>query len=597
MRNIRFEFTCSRPVPLYAYLCNQYLQLNTLAIKIGINKLTYFIEAKGDLEALSELADNIAQDFLLSVWLIDPKILQIDSQMGSRKQLKDAKIEQEFCQQCVPRFGDNQSAQFGDISLHCECCQGSTRLQTTHIDLSYSNISALIETLMSQGSIALPGSPNIILNLNTAFESGREHLLICNPNNLNAQFHLQQHDVLALSSIEKPWIMARPINDHPKLTAPLYNLRFAHNRLLVILCEKLRQKGIDWVYYSSEEDLLPLVWIQSAWSQIRAPFQTGKIKIPLNDIPDPLHDTASINGVTAKWQAAGITCSEEPNLHIEPINNSVNRSALDQQANGSAINRLDAATCALHAGMLEHKQDRNSAVLYFSQYNSSYIQSIDNKKNIELFFAVPELPSTGYDIYYHLEQSPQKKVVEKFRHKYPQDYLRLLDIHFSSPTDNLQTLWAIAAVILGLPSKSLTKIALSDALISAAMAHRGSNSPRIDYPLTKGEAHRGLNWCKTLGTLISFRLADDNDNPKLAFGMHDSLADFIANWIEHLDQNIGIKSVILAGDEFANPVLSQRLSLRLSNNFPLKVNRLLDIDGNNLAIGGLYLKKRRRLTA
>lgn len=126
------------------------------------------------------------------------------------------------------------------------------------------------------------------------------------------------------------------------------------------------------------------------------------------------------------------------------------------------------------------------------------------------------------------------------------------------------------------------------------MAHRGSNSPRIDYPLTKGEAHRSLNWCKTLGSLISFRLADDRDSHKLAFGMQDSLADFLANWIEHLDLNIGVNSVILAGSEFANEVLTQRLSLRLGKNFPLKINHRLDLDGNNLAVGGLYLKKRRQ---
>lgn len=579
MRMIRFEFTCSRPVPLYAHLCNQYLQLGTLDIKIGFHDLTYFIEAEGDLKSLGDLADKIAQDFLISVWLIDPKISLVDKPFGGNKPLTNAAVEQEFCQKCVPQFGDSHASHFGDIALHCDCCQGHTRLEADHIGLSGSDISGLVDSLIAHGTVQLPGQPSLRLSLTSELGTDRQQLLISDPHSINAQFHLQEHDVFALSSIEKPWIMARPIHDHPTLTDPLYNLRFAHNRLLVVLCEKLRSKGVDWVYCDTKERVQPLVRLKSEWSQIKTPLHVGEQLVILENTPEPLHDIACVNDITAKWQGAEITCSKA-----------------QDSTQSSTITSQDAATCALHAGMIEHKQSKSCAVIYFSQHSGCQIQSIDNKKDVELFFALPQLPRTGYDIYYHLEQSSQKQAIEKFKHKYPQDYLRLLDIDFSGPTDNLQTLWAIAAVLLGLPALSMTKNALSDALISASMAHRGANSPRIDYPLTKGEAHRGLNWCKTLGALISFRLADDRDSHKLAFGMHDSLADFIANWIEHLDQNIGIKSVVLAGSELANPVLSQRLTLRLSNNFPLKINRRLDIDGNNLAVGGLYLKKRRKLS-
>ncbi|MBW8184930.1 Kae1-like domain-containing protein [Shewanella nanhaiensis] len=582
MRNIRFEFTCSRPVPLYAHLCDQYLKIEGLSITIGLNKFTYFIEARGDLKSLGQLADQIAQDFLLSVWLIDSQILLIDTPIGSRTPLTSSIVEQEFCQICVPQFGDNQSPQFGDIGLTCECCQGQTRLQEDHRYLSYADISALVDTLLSQKALTLPGLPAITLSLDPGVSSSQNNLLICNPNNLNALFHLQEHHVLALSSIEKPWITARPVCNHSKLTAPLYNLHFAHNRLLIVIAERLKQKGITWVYYYSNNPVTPLAWVESGWCELKSTKQNQPIFLPFANMIEPLHDEACYSGVTAKWNKGKLSCcSDIKTLEADTF---------------SHIDSKDAATCALHAGSLEYSQQKNCAVLYFSQHNTNQIVTLDGKRNLELFFSFPELPSTGYDIYYQLEQSSQRQVLEKFKHSYPQDYIRLLDLHFDKPTDNLQTLWAIAAVILGLPSKSLSKKALSDALISSAMSHRGVNAPRIDYPLTRGEAHRSLNWCKTLGCLMSFRLADDKEHHKLAFGMQDSLADFIANWIEHLDQNFGIKSVILAGDEFANQVLSQRISLRLGKNFPLKVNRQLDIDGNNLAIGALYLNKRRSKT-
>lgn len=125
------------------------------------------------------------------------------------------------------------------------------------------------------------------------------------------------------------------------------------------------------------------------------------------------------------------------------------------------------------------------------------------------------------------------------------------------------------------------------------MRHKGSNAPRVDFPLTRGEAFRSLNWCRTLGSIISFRLAEDGNIEKLAFGMHDSLADFICNWIEHLDQNISIKSVALAGSTFSNELLGKRISLRLGKNFTLNPNQRMDLEGVNIAVGSLFLKQRR----
>ncbi|QFU22565.1 NiFe hydrogenase [Shewanella eurypsychrophilus] len=574
MKMIKFEFTCSRPVALYAHLCNQYLNHSELDITVGCIKNCYFIEAQGQIQQLEDLADAIAHDFLISVWLVDSQIILIESRLGNYQLLDNAEVRQEFCQQCFPQFGDNQSVKFGEISIPCHCCHGSTRLHDHHQQLKLTDLQLMAQQLLQSGTCDFRGKDTLSLSLNSFSNVKRPKLLICNPNTLNAQFHLKDHQVLALSSIEKPMITLRPINGHPRLTSPLYDVCFAHNRALVVICEILRQKGIDWIYFNSETDKKPMAWIQSAWSDISSIPREESAISSLDDHPEPLHDNASFNQFSVR--------SEKGQIYCEPYNNEDN-----------STSKGNAGFCALHAGNLEYKQSKNSAVIYFSEQQTGQIITQDRKQATELFFSLPSLPATGYDIYYQLEQSPQQQVVEKFKTKYPDDYLTLLDLNFSPPTDNLQSLWAIAAVILGLKSDSTSKQCLSDALISSAMQHQGSNAPRIDFPLTKGEAHRSLNWCKTIGSLISYRLADDNNTQKLAFGLQDSLADFIANWIEHLDLNLSVKSVIFAGSEFANEVLSQRLALRLGRNFPLTVNRQLDIDGNNLAIGALYLKQRR----
>ncbi|QBF82686.1 hypothetical protein EXU30_08285 [Shewanella maritima] len=157
---------------------------------------------------------------------------------------------------------------------------------------------------------------------------------------------------------------------------------------------------------------------------------------------------------------------------------------------------------------------------------------------------------------------------------------------------------AVAAAIIGCKihhdsPESITQ-QLADSFVADAAAYRGNNAPRVDFPLTKGEAHRSINWCKTLGTLMSFRLAGETDTKMLAFAFHDSLADYLSNWIEHVDQNIGVQHLVLAGSEFDNPVLAQRINLRIGNNTPILVNHQLDLEGANLAVGGIFLAQRRR---
>jgi hypothetical protein len=253
----------------------------------------------------------------------------------------------------------------------------------------------------------------------------------------------------------------------------------------------------------------------------------------------------------------------------------------------------DYAMCAFHSVNLEHQQEKHCAIIYLSQEHGGQIYTIDANKQSELFFSLPAIPERGVDIYNELAESSQKKVTEKFKEAFPEEYRRLLELELPAPTNNLHSLWAVASVMLGLKSRSMYVDDLRDALLSAALAHRGHNSPRIDFPLTKGEEDNSFNWRKTLGTMISFRLADDRDKSKLAFGTQDSLADYLSGWIDNLDHNIGIESVILAGSEWTNQVLTRRVTLRIGKNFQLKHNQLLEIDGNNLAIGALLLKKRR----
>ncbi|MGX9460957.1 NiFe hydrogenase [Shewanella sp. A14] len=642
MHNIRFDFVCQRPVPLYEHLCNQYLNRRELNISIGTesnpqtNTICYFIEAFATQAELETLADDIASDFLLSVWLLDTRIKRIEKHQGQQKPLvltnNDLGLPLYFCQHCQPLFGDNQQPLFGDINLHCHHCLGHEKLSCALKSLTRTDINAMAARLLIDKTLPLPNL-GIALSLTpqttiisdeseastandvapltptdapteTTTDYQRPRILVCNPNSLNSHFCVNDSQVLALSSIEKPLIRVRPSSDHPSLLAPLYDIQFAENRLLVILTEMLRQKGIHWLYVNQITE-------QQATTDdcLDSPLRLASINqhwLPI---------TTLCNGTIAL--ASNVTCLHDErdyqdNHHKFSAN--VTKTHIDWQVNTSEKNLpfnkmssdISTSLCALNAAVLrfdpeEHHRKaqfvKNAAVFYFSTINDCQIVTLDGQSEAELFFEMPRLPTSGYEICHCLSESPQKSLLDKFKQLFPAEYNQLLDLQIHESDGTLSQLMAVATLVIGAyPVKTAQRVTvteLADKFVALAMSHHGNNAPRIDFPLTKGAAHRSLNWCKTLGTLMSFKIAGETNLAKLAFAFHDSFADYLSHWIEHLDQNIGVKQLVIAGSEFANPVLMDRVQIRIGKNFPLVVNPLLDLDGVNIAIGGLYLKQRR----
>jgi hypothetical protein len=671
MHNIRFDFVCQRHVPLYEHLCNQYLERNEFNISIGAesepqtSKIRYFIEAFATQAQLEALADEIASDFLLSVWLLDTHIQRIEQHSGQRKPFKIKPLYSGlplyFCQHCQPQFGDNQHPSFGDINLQCHHCMGHEKLSRDEKSLTQADIAAMANRLLSHKSLPLPIlgitlwltppaaifsstillstiSPNAddqrinssqtnapITAITTTIKYQRPRILVCNPNSLNSHFIVNDSQVLALSSIEKPLLRVRPSSDHPSLLAPLYEIQFAENRLLVILTEVLRQKGINWLHvthdidqHTSQEALLNkplrLASVNQQWLPITT-LGNGTIPLPTNvtclhdehHYQDDLHTFMVQSSTTdINWRVSDNDAKPSNSRSALPLAVPAVLASSCADDSSTITNDITTSLCALNAAVLRCDPNKNhhkaqfvkhAAVLYFSQQNTCQIVTLDSQSKPELFFQLPTLPTTGYEICHSLSESPQKSLLDKFKQLFPAEYNQLLDLHIQANDGALSQLMAVATLIIGAypveTAQRVTVTELADKFIALAMAHHGNNAPRIDFPLTKGAAHRSLNWCKTLGSLMSFKLAGETNLAKLAFAFHDSFADYLSHWVEHLDQNIGVKQLVIAGSEFANPVLTDRVQLRIGKNFPLLVNPLLDLDGVNIAIGGLYLKQRR----
>ncbi|ABL99881.1 hypothetical protein SHAM105786_00070 [Shewanella amazonensis] len=592
MKTISFEFVTSRAVPFYhqtlAALVNQGAPNVELSARIKEPESTvdkaeadhwcYQLLASGQQSHLEAFADELATKFPLSCFLLDARVKALTQEaieslsepdpLGNEARFGTADYEYSlpFCGHCFPRLGDNQSPEFGLVSLSCPHCHGEQQLPAAAPTLD--ELKQLAASLIADGSLALDGKTYQL----SGYTAGSS-VLFTNPNTLSSHLAVSDADVLALSSIEKPRLRLLPTSEHPRLKAPSYRVRFAQSRIELVLCELLRVKGIDWLYVNKDNPT-DICAVDGRWQVICEP---GPRSLGLSGMP--LQNQASAAGYLAH--------THKGTIRITPTGFASVKSP--------ALLALRGQLQATNKSLAHH------ASLYLGGKGPLEIATVDGNGKEEIFFTQTPLPENGYEIYRLLMESPQRQVLEKFKSLYPQECLCMLDLILSPTAErgNLQGVWALGACILGLGlNKEKPSVEyLADALVAEAQKFRGQSAPRIDYPLIRGEAVRSFNWCKTLGTLMSFRLAGDTDAPKLAFAMMDSLADYLANWIEHLDLNVGVKQVYLSGSELANPVLAKRVWLRLGKNFPLLTAPELDLDGSLFALGSLYTETPRRFGA
>ncbi|QSX32032.1 NiFe hydrogenase [Shewanella avicenniae] len=542
----------------------------------------YFIEAEGEQANLEALANSLAQDFLLSTYLLDSRIIAVKQRQGTDKPLMGEPASLPFCQHCQPQFGDNMHPHFGQLTLACDHCHGADAINALPAlaAMQPADLIQFAQQLLNGNSVRLTDTVGTIELSRSPIAADDCAVLICNPNTLSQQFILENRQVLSLSSIEKPLLLLKPHADL-KLAQALLPVGFAATRLQQVLCELLRVKGVNWIYISGAKRAV-FANVLTADVQVKAQQVSLSNESCGVNVIEPLHDDVRFGDYVA--HASG--------NRKKPVIETAISADTKVWDSTSVINAAECAALGLGA---EYGTDKNYAVLYFSNQHDSKILTRDGKGNFSTFITLPRLPKTGAEIDAIMQQSEYAKVWGKFNETHADIYQRLLALDLTSVTQvaSLEALWAVSAVIVGLQADSPR--ALAQAFVAAAMSNRAPNSPRIDFPLTKYAegVESSFDWAQTLGTLVSFRVAGDEDEANLAFAVYDSLADYLANWIERLDVNTGIRCVYLAGDEFANPVLVKRLSLRLGKNFPMASSQRQDLDGALLATGALYLRQRR----
>lgn len=220
---------------------------------------------------------------------------------------------------------------------------------------------------------------------------------------------------------------------------------------------------------------------------------------------------------------------------------------------------------------------RQMLVCYLSTSHQSAIWSYNGAQFFELL-PIHFNASEAYMLS-QLEQHYQgaDRLIANYRKHFGDDALDFCAHPASQNLDsrNLIDMLAIIARTLGYCKKeSATPSAIYSLLDSAKLCLR-DKGPRIDYKLKKLDSGAlDLDYPRILRSCMSFALAGV-EKELIAYGVLDSLAEFMGGFVRDVVQNYAMKQVFLCGDMLSHKVFLDKILLYL----PRDITLILPQDG------------------
>ncbi|WP_028110918.1 hypothetical protein [Ferrimonas futtsuensis] len=555
---LKFNFHCDRPVPYYAHRCNQLLT-HPQVLTTGKTDNTYFFIAEGDQEQLSELAEQVGQEWSLSCWLERSELLPVEELEGDEHALAHGPVHNPYCGYCR------------DHLQTCHHC-GSEAQPSLDSD----QLQQAVDTFLAKGQCTLATGSGL-RRFRRLGNIQPKQLMFCRAEALNTALHLSNQGVRLLSSLEKPMLQLLPKAEFAKantLAHITYLCHLADDRISLRLAQKLADAGVELVAVEEVEPApkLVLTFLEEKPLALSHRTQPGDIACP----EAPLWDDAVIGGYRAEVNDGKLLLSEDGRQNI---------------------NDRWAAACAHHGATLFAPRGSTTATLYLSGNRPSGLIHQDDQGEYQWLVKLPEKWIAPNQILNAIAESAEtgERLVARFRELHPERAATLDAMSDTPISGNLSSVMALIAWLLQVAEPGDDRLTAARKFTALALGHDGKNSPRIDFKLKRDDDEvLTVQPHKALQAALSYAMADENSIQATCYGLVDSFADFVANWVEQLDADVGIDQLALAGDEFASPALMDRIHRRLGNNFHLMWPEALDFDGSNLAAGGLFLKRRKR---
>ncbi|RDU74039.1 hypothetical protein CQA57_03580 [Helicobacter anseris] len=318
---------------------------------------------------------------------------------------------------------------------------------------------------------------------------------------LKTYLRIQDMQIQALASYEKPSVIITPKEVFIKdFGTDLLECILPYDLFLGILGKKCLEKGIDYAFIASEEDVLDISYNQEVSKQeCLVVAQNGYLLFlgenKAKNIYDIIHSYEVL--IDDKNKQNLVACLSTKNPWIFWIGN----------------------------------DDKFQSAINF-----------DFELNPKILFSMIEKLENGTSL------------IKNFSKNFPELAQRVQDFDSESKkSKNIFDFLAVVAFILGYSDD------FSSIIIDNARKYVRDKGPRIDFKLARNEDKTlTLEYIKILRSSMSFRLAGV-DEATLSYGILDSMSEFFCNFIQDLSTNFALDRVLVFGDALKEKMILDRI--------------------------------------
>jgi hypothetical protein len=238
---LAFKFRYEHTNGLFVRLMNRLQYECALPLYLSKEGTSYVLEAEGDQSELEALAERVAAQIPLSLFLKEHKVEAVESISGVHEALEDTSGEANipYCPECY-RVIESRSME----SLECIVC-GTDFCEPS--DERYRWADELAGRFIETGSVAFESGD---ANIRLTHPSQSRQIVVCDPDTVSNAFVITPGELEALAMSEKPLVRLKP-KLHTKaehgMERSFYDVRFADSKRMLLLCDALRRKGIPFV--------------------------------------------------------------------------------------------------------------------------------------------------------------------------------------------------------------------------------------------------------------------------------------------------------------------------------------------------------------
>ncbi|WP_417334349.1 hypothetical protein [Halarcobacter sp.] len=539
---LKFKFKYKATNKTYVNILHSILENYECEYKIlqDLEHVYLLVEAKE--EVLEELSNNLSKYLPMSIYY---EGLEVDV-VKTMPKLESVKAEEQalnsFCPTCLEQVEDETNANYYNAFKFCKACKtfdNATFLLDGKEEKSSKELFEKLASLINDNKkikIKTISGTFVFQKLDSLDES--KTILCTNLKNISSLVVEEKQSIVALASIEKPFITFR-VNEiykmKEKVSKEYIDIRVANDLTLYLLSKELENYEIDFLQIEEENSSYDF-------------FLDIKTEDSVNiDIPKIMYCE------NRKFILSSNTYAK--NLDV-------------------VYSRFDEKNKAQFMTVLSENMLFDKAILnfYISTKNDDgftfYSEELNGFIDISTKFSLPKNMS---ELYKQIGESKSgDRLLENYKEKFFLEYENSLSFDLQSiKTKSFLSYFKVAKEILGFKN---------DILTNAQNCHL-EKGPRVDFKMIENEKLplREFDYVSMFKSAMSFKLAGV-DEVTLSLGFIDSLASFIASEVDTINDLYEVEGISLCGDMFTYDIFTKLVLKNITKNYKIHFNREFVID-------------------